>query len=58
LGETEKKVAFKLSQLKAELASKKVELDSERQGHQTSEMALCAQVIEAEQRRDDALAAL
>jgi hypothetical protein len=39
-GETEKKLAFELSQLKAELASKEVELDTERQGHQTSEMAL------------------
>jgi hypothetical protein len=58
LGETEKKVAFKLTQLKVELSSKKVELDSKRQGRQTSEMALRAQVIEAEQRRDDALATL
>jgi hypothetical protein len=32
LGETNKKLAFELSQLKAELASKEVELDSERQG--------------------------
>jgi hypothetical protein len=40
LGETEKKLAFELSQLKAEVASKEVELDTERQGHQTLEMAL------------------
>jgi hypothetical protein len=58
LGETKKKLAFELSQLKAELASKEVELDTERQGHQTSERALRAQVIEVEQRRDDAMAAL
>jgi hypothetical protein len=41
-----------------ELASKEVELDTERQGCQTSEMALRAQIIEAGQRRDDAMAAL
>jgi hypothetical protein len=29
-GETEKKLAFELSQLKAELANKEVELDAER----------------------------
>jgi hypothetical protein len=44
--------------VKAQLASKEVELDSERQGHQDSEMALRAQIIEAEQRRDEAMAAL
>jgi hypothetical protein len=58
LGETKKKLAFELSQLKAELASKEVELDTERQGHQTSERALRAQVIKVEQRRDDAMATL
>jgi hypothetical protein len=42
----------------AELASKEVELDSEHQGCQTSERALRVQVIEAEQRRDDAMAVL
>jgi hypothetical protein len=47
-----------LSQLKAELASKEAELDSERQGRQNSERVLRAQVIEAEQRRDDAMVAL
>jgi hypothetical protein len=47
-GETEKKLSFELSHLKAELASKEVELDTERQRHQTSERALCTQVIEAE----------
>jgi hypothetical protein len=57
-GETEKKLAFELSQLKAKLASKEVELDTERQGRQTSERALRAQVIEAEQRRVDAMAVL
>jgi hypothetical protein len=34
-GETEKKLSFELSQLKAQLASKEVELDSERQGVRT-----------------------
>jgi hypothetical protein len=42
----------------AQLASKELELDSERQGHQNSERALCTQVIEAEQRRDEAMTAL
>jgi hypothetical protein len=40
------------------LASKEVELDSERQGRQDSERALRVQIIEAEQRRDEAMAAL
>jgi tRNA(Met) C34 N-acetyltransferase TmcA len=57
-GETEKKLSFELSQLMAQLASKELELDSERQGHQNSERALCAQVIEAEQWRDEAMTAL
>jgi hypothetical protein len=35
-----------------------VELDSEHQGRQDSERALRAQVIEVEQRRDEAMAAL
>jgi hypothetical protein len=38
-----------------ELASKEIELDTERQGHQTLERALRAQVIGAKQRRDDAM---
>jgi hypothetical protein len=54
LGGTEKKLTFEWSQLKAKLASKEVELDTERQGCQTFERALRAQVIEVEQRRDDA----
>jgi hypothetical protein len=58
LGETEKKLAFKLNQLKAELARKEVELYTARQGRQTLERTLRAQVMEAEQRRDDAMAAL
>jgi hypothetical protein len=58
LGETEKKLSFELSQLKAQLASKEMELDSERQGCQDSERVLHAQIIEAEQRRDEAMAAL
>jgi hypothetical protein len=57
-GETEKKLSFELNQLKAKLASKEVELDSECQGCQDSERALRVQVIEAEQRRDEAMAAL
>jgi hypothetical protein len=57
-GETEKKLSFELSQLKAQLVSKEVELDSERQGCQDSERALRAQIIEAEQKRDEAMAAL
>jgi hypothetical protein len=51
-GDTEKKLSFVLSQLKAQLASKEVELDSECQGRQDFERVLCAQIIEAEQRRD------
>jgi hypothetical protein len=57
-GETKKKLTFELSQLKAYLASKEVELDSERQGRQDYERALRVQIIEAEQRRDEAMAAL
>jgi hypothetical protein len=57
-GETEKKLSFKLSQLKAQLASKEVELDSERQGCQDSERVLRAQIIEVEQRRDEVVVAL
>jgi hypothetical protein len=57
-GETEKKLSFELSQLKAQLASKEVELDSERQGCQDFKRALRVQIIEAEQRRDEAMAAL
>jgi hypothetical protein len=44
--------------LKAELASKQVELEAECQGRQTTEEALCAQVGESEQRKEDALAPL
>jgi hypothetical protein len=51
-------LSFELSQLKAQLASKEVELDSERQGCQDSERVLHAQIIEAEQRTDEAMAAL
>jgi hypothetical protein len=51
-------LSFELSQLKAQLASKDVELDSEHQGHQDSERAFRTQIIEAEQRRDEAMAAL
>jgi hypothetical protein len=47
-----------LSQLKVQLASKEVELDFEHQGRQDSERAIRAQVIEAEQRRDKAIATL
>jgi uncharacterized coiled-coil DUF342 family protein len=58
LGETKKKLSFELSQLKVKLANKVVELDIERQGRQTSERALHAQVNEVEQRRDDVVATL
>jgi hypothetical protein len=58
LGETEKKLAFEVSQLKAELASKDVELDVERQRCHTSEEALLAQIGESEKRKEDALDAL
>jgi hypothetical protein len=58
LDETKKKLAFELSQLKAELASKEAELDTECQGRQTSERALRTQVIEVEQRRDEVMAVL
>jgi hypothetical protein len=47
-----------LSQLKAQLASKEVELDSERQGRQDSKRVLRAQIIKAEQRRDEAMSTL
>jgi hypothetical protein len=57
-GETKKKLSFELSHLKVRLANKEVELDSERQGRQNSERALHAQVIEAEQRRDEVMVAL
>jgi hypothetical protein len=57
-GETKKKLSFELSQLKAQLASMEVELDSERQGCQDSKRVLYTQIIEAEQRRDEAMVAL
>jgi hypothetical protein len=57
-GEIEKKLSFELSQLKAQLASKEVEMDSECQGRQDSERALHTQIMEAEQRRDEVVAAL
>jgi hypothetical protein len=44
--------------LKAELASKQAELDSEHQGCQITEEALCAQIGDSERRKDDALATL
>jgi hypothetical protein len=47
-----------LSQLKAQLASKEVELDYERQRRQDSESVLRAQIIEVEQRRDETMVAL
>jgi hypothetical protein len=47
-GEVEKKLVFKVNRLKAELASKQVELEAECQGHQITEEALCAQVGELE----------
>jgi chromosome segregation ATPase len=47
-----------VNQLKAELACKQVELESERQGRRTSEEDLRAHIGESEQRKEDALAAL
>lgn len=44
--------------LSAELSAKQAELDAERQGHSVSKAALLAQVGEAEQRKETALAAL
>jgi hypothetical protein len=49
LGEVEKKLVFEVNHLKAELASKHVELEGERHEHQISKEALCAQVVESEQ---------
>jgi hypothetical protein len=57
-GKTEKKLSFELCQLKAQLASKEVELDFKRQGHQYSKGVLHAEIIEVEQRRDEAVAVL
>jgi hypothetical protein len=57
-GEVEKKLVFEVDRLKAELASKQVELEVERQGRQVTKEALRAHVGESEQRKDDALAAL
>jgi hypothetical protein len=57
-GETKKKLSFELSQLKAQLASTEVELDFECQWRHDSERALRAQIIETEQRRDEAMVAL
>ena len=47
-----------MNKLKAKLACKQVELESERQGRRTSEEALRAQIGESEQRKEDALVAL
>jgi hypothetical protein len=57
-GEVEKKLVSEVDPLKAELASRQVELDSERQGCQITEKALRAQIGDSEQRKDDTLAAL
>jgi hypothetical protein len=47
-----------VNRLKAKLASKQVELEGEHHDCQISEQALCAQVVESEQRKNDALTAL
>jgi hypothetical protein len=51
-------LVFEVNELKAELACKQVELESERQGCRTSKEAFHAQIGESEQRKEDALAAL
>jgi hypothetical protein len=57
-GEVEKKLVFEVNRLKAKLASKQVDIEAERQGHQDSEKVLRAQVAESEKQKEDALAAL
>lgn len=57
-GEVEKKLVSKVDRLKAELASKQAELDSERHRRQITKEALRAQIGDSERRKDDALAAL
>jgi hypothetical protein len=57
-GEIEKKLVFEVNRLKAKLASKQVELEGEHHDCQISEQALRAQVVESEQRKNDALTAL
>jgi hypothetical protein len=52
-GEVEKKLVSKVNLLKAELASKQVELDAERQGRPVTEGALRAQIGELERRKVD-----
>jgi hypothetical protein len=47
-----------VNRLKAKLASKQVELEGERHDHRIYEEALRTQVVESEQRKNDALAAL
>jgi hypothetical protein len=47
-----------VNRLKAKLASKQVELEGERHDRRISKEALYAQVVESEQRKNDALAAL
>jgi hypothetical protein len=55
LTKTEKKLSSKISALKTELDLYRAEIEVERQTHQREEKALCAQVIEAEERRDVAV---
>lgn len=56
--EVEKRLNNEVDTLKVELASKIAELDSVRQGQETSEATLCSQIIEAEKRKETALGAL
>jgi hypothetical protein len=51
--EVEKKLVSEVNLLKAELASKQVELDAERQGRPVTEGALRAQIGELERRKVD-----
>ena len=53
--ETKKKLSSEVSALKAELDLCRAEMETEHQTHQKKEKALCARVIEAEERRDAAV---
>jgi hypothetical protein len=50
-----KKLSSKINALKTDLDLCRVKMEAERQTHQREEMALRAQVIEAEERRDAAV---
>jgi hypothetical protein len=56
LSEIEKKLAFEVSNLKAELVLRQTKLESERHDHQTVEQALHTQVVEVGKRKDESMA--